>query len=196
VIGMTTESRQKEPPVGGSYSPSDEAIEEPQPKPNREFLILPEGQVPDGALTWASAEQRKRALQSWRQAIFSYFGNSARAIRVAWVLAELFNVKSGFAFASDGYLAKATGLRRNKLADTLTALQQDRAIIRVHVEINGKMQRRIYPSAALVHPNSGYGGIPQKKGGQNMSGTARLRLPRSQLALARIQAQRKEDEKP
>jgi hypothetical protein len=166
-------------------------------KPARHFLILPDGRTPDGALTWASAEQRKRALQRWRRAILATFGDSSRALRVAWVLADLFNVKSGYAFPSDRHLAEETGLRLNKLQETLTALERDGAILRVHrVQADGRTHRHIYPSRKFIPPTVGGGGTPQQPGGQNRSGTPRLRLPRTQLAQALIQARRKEGERP
>ena len=78
--------------------------------------------APSGALTWGSAAERNRQLRLWRRAVFSIFGEQPRAIRVAWVLTDLFNVKKGYAFPSNYYLAEETKMAVNKLRATLGIL--------------------------------------------------------------------------
>jgi hypothetical protein len=86
--------------------------------------------APPGALTWRSAAERNRQLSLWRRAVLTRFGEQTRALRVAWVLESLFNVKRGYAFASNQYLADATGMATRDLQKGLLALEGE-AIIRV-----------------------------------------------------------------
>jgi hypothetical protein len=110
--------------------------------------------APPGALTWKSGKQRNELLWRWQAAMITVFGQQARCLRVAWLLEKLFNVKKGYCWASDTTLARYTGLQVNKLQSTLTLLDRERAIIRAHVAMaDGRTQRRIYPSAALIPPN-------------------------------------------
>jgi hypothetical protein len=87
-------------------------------------------------------------------------------------------------------LANETGLPLKKLQAALTAMERNSAIIRVHVFINGRPQRRIFPSAALIPPAVGGVHTPQQPGGENLK---KLRLPRSQFETAALQARRREE---
>jgi hypothetical protein len=86
--------------------------------------------APPGALTWRSAAERNRQIAAWRRAVLTRFGQQTRALRVAWALESLFNVKRGYAFASNQYLADATGMAMRDVQKGLLALEGE-AIIRV-----------------------------------------------------------------
>jgi hypothetical protein len=161
--------------------------------PVRTFRVGTGDANPASALTWNSRTQRNRLLQVWRGAIFSAFGDQARCIRLAWVLADLFHAEKGYAFASDPYLATATGLPVNKLQATLTGLDRGGGIVRTHVfQPNGRSQRRIYPASTLIPPTVGGMDTPQQLGGQNLSSIPRTpRTPKTQLDLARLEAARR-----
>jgi len=160
--------------------------------------------APSGALTWASAAKRNRQLRLWRRAVFSIFGEQPRAIRVAWVLTDLFNVKRGYAFPSNAYLAEETSIAANKLRATLLILEDGGAIIRANVTnpATGQVQRVIYPATAIIprpalgqggSPTLGQRGEPQQPGHQNLR-----RIPRiqgSQIALAKAEGARRDERK-
>jgi hypothetical protein len=143
--------------------------------------------APPGALTWESAAQRNRLLKLWRQAVMATFGESSRCVRLAWALDHLFNAKTGYAYASNPYLADETHIPENKMREALRELELGRAIVRGSVVHNGKQQRVIYPSAALLpRPSLGQGGLPQQPGHLNLR---RIRLPKSQFEYAARAAQ-------
>ena len=58
-------------------------------KGKRRFVILPAGQLPEGALTWEGATERREALRRLRRAIMHKFGKQGRVLRVAWILCDL-----------------------------------------------------------------------------------------------------------
>lgn len=141
----------------------------------RLFLILPPDQVPDNARTWTSPRQKADLLRAWRRAVCTAFPESSRVIRVAWLLGELFHAK-GYAFASDPYLARETGIAVNKVQDTLHTLHKGGAVVRVHVAGNLE-ERRIYPMRTLLigAPHGGVSTTPRQPGGQNRRTTASFR---------------------
>jgi hypothetical protein len=117
--------------------------------------------APSGALTWGSAAERNKRLRLWRRAVFAIFREQPRVIRVAWVLTDLFNVKKGYSFPSNPYLAKETNMAVNKLRETLGMLESGGAIIRADVTnpASGQTQRVIYPANAIIpRPTLGHGG--------------------------------------
>jgi hypothetical protein len=136
-------------------------------QPKRRFVILKHDDVPTAALTWEDASERRRRMENWRQAVFHKHGRSSRAVRVAWVLADLFNTKDGYAFPSNAYLADKTGLPLDKVENALADLDGS-AILRVHRENGGRMQRHIYPKMMQV-PTRRKGGshLPAEKEGIN-----------------------------
>jgi hypothetical protein len=159
--------------------------------------------APSGALTWGSAAERNRLLRLWRRAVFSIFGEQPRAIRVAWVLTDLFNVKRGYAFASNPYLAEVTNMAVNKLRATLGILESGGAIIRAEVinPATGQTQRVIHPATAIIpRPALGHGGRsptlgrrgePQQPGHQNLRRIPRIQS--SQIALAKAVSARRDE---
>jgi hypothetical protein len=161
--------------------------------------------TPVSALTWTSAAQRNRQLKVWRRAVFARFGEHARCVRVACVLMDLFNIKKGYAFPTNGYLAAETNLWENKLRETLLILENGGAIIRANV-INlttGQNQRVIYPATAIIPrpalgqgegaPPWGRGGEPQQPGHQNLKRIPHIQS--SQIALAKAESTRRDERK-
>ena len=108
--------------------------------------------APSGALTWTSTKDRNRVLKLWRHAVFAVFAEQPRAIRIASVLVDLFNVKKGYCFATNAYLAQETSIAANKLRATLLILEDGGAIIRANVTNpdTGQVQRVIYPATAII----------------------------------------------
>jgi hypothetical protein len=116
--------------------------------------------IPSGALTWRSAKERNRLLKLWRHAVSAVYGEQPRAIRVAWMLTDLFNVKKRYCFATNAYLAQETSIAANKLRATLLILENGGAIIRANVTnpVTGQVQRVIYPATAIMwFPRQGSG---------------------------------------
>jgi hypothetical protein len=137
--------------------------------------------APRGVITWHSPAERNRLLDVWRLAVFAMFAEQPRCIRLAWVLANLFNARTGYAFASNGWLTKNTLLAENKLREALAALEQAGAIQRVWAtHADGQKQRLIFPATGILpRPTVGQGGEPQQVGPQNLS-TKRVRLPKTE----------------
>jgi hypothetical protein len=158
---------------------------------------------PSGALTWGSAAERTGQLTRWRRAVFSIFGEQPRAIRVAWVLTDLFNIQRGYAFPSNAYLAEQTNMAVNKLRATLEILESGGAIIRAQVinPATGQTQRVIHPATAIIprpalghggrSPTLGQRGEPQQSGHQNLRRI--LRIQSSQMALAKAVSARRDE---
>src|SRR5579872_5186048 len=65
--------------------------------------------TPARALTWGSSYERNKLLKLWRRSVCIMFAEQSRCIRLAWALASLFNVKTGYAYASNSVLAGETG---------------------------------------------------------------------------------------
>ena len=81
-------------------------------------------------LAWHSAAERNKLLKQWRRAVCVYFGEQTRCLRIAWVLGDLFNAKTGYAYPNNRYLADETGIAENKVRAALLALEQSGAIVR------------------------------------------------------------------
>jgi hypothetical protein len=121
--------------------------------------------APHGVLAWRSSAERNKLLKLWRRAVCTVFGEQTRCLRVAWLLDELFNAKTGYAYAGNKYLADETGIAENKVRATLLILEQGGAIVRRTISRNGVPQRVIYPAAALIpRPTVGQGGSPSSRG--------------------------------
>jgi hypothetical protein len=152
--------------------------------------------APRDVLAWHSAAQRNRLLKLWRRQVLAIFGNSTRCIRLAWVLADLFNAKTGYAYPSNPYLAEETRMAQNKVQAALRELELGRAITRGWVTHNGQPQRVIYPSAALMPapawgtPRVGVGEDPQQPGVLNLR--RRPSTPKTELQRARLAAEIRE----
>jgi hypothetical protein len=65
-------------------------------------------------LTWDTLAQRNKLLKLWRHGIFAMLGEQTRVVRLAWVLADLFNAKTGYAFPTNGWLAENTLIQRTR----------------------------------------------------------------------------------
>jgi hypothetical protein len=120
-----------------------------------------ESYTPADALTWRTARQRNLALWPWRKAVNREFAERARCLRVAWVLDIMFG-SDGFAFMADSWFEREVGLPINKVQEALLALEQGGAIIRASTYIEGKAQRRIWPSALILPPTVGDSDTPHR----------------------------------
>src|SRR5262249_52968450 len=132
--------------------------------------------APSGALTWTSTKERNRVLKLWRHAVFAVFAEQPRAIRIASVLVDLFNVKKGYCFATNAYLAQENSLAATKLRPTLYILKDGGTIIRPNLTTpaTGQVQRLIYPATAIMpRPALGQGGSPSlgQRGSPSSRGT-------------------------
>jgi hypothetical protein len=104
---------------------------------------VPNCATPAGALTWRTAAERNKRLGAWRRAVLTRYGEQTRALRVAWVLEGLFNIKRGYAFPSNEYLADATGMAVSDVQKGLRALDCE-AIIRV-LKRSRTTKRAVWP---------------------------------------------------
>jgi hypothetical protein len=156
--------------------------------------------APPGALTWKSSAERNRLLRIWRRAVLATFGEQPRCIRVAWVLADSFNTKTGYAYPSNTHLASETALPVNKVQEALLALERGGAIMRtITVQPGSQRWRAIYPAAAVIPtpvvgvtdtPMAGVTGHPQQPGVQNLRRIPRIQS--SQIALAKAESARRD----
>ena len=112
----------------------------------RQFIGANE--TPSCAITWTTPYQKAQRLNRWRSAVSRGFPRSARMLVLAWNLEWLF--KDGFAYVSDSYLSRKLGIPVNKIQDSLKALEDGGAIYRASVFVDGKAQRRIWPSKEIV----------------------------------------------
>jgi hypothetical protein len=76
--------------------------------------------APD-AITWRSGEERNRKLRPWRRAMFMRHGQQPGVLRIAWVLAGLFNIRDGYAFARNSHLATEAVVTERNAQKTLTS---------------------------------------------------------------------------
>jgi len=116
---------------------------------------------------------------------------------------ELFNLKKGYAFPTNEYLAEETSIAVNKVRETLGILESGGAIVRANVvnPATGQQQRVIYPATAILprpalghggrSPNLGQRGEPQQAGHQNLKRIPRIQS--SQIALAKAQNERRDE---
>src|SRR4051812_7403356 len=112
----------------------------PAAAPERMLRFSSAGSEPV-ALTWSDDKQKSALRRKWRNATIETFGSQARLLRLAWILYELSGQK-GYAFASNTTLARATSMPVKKIEACLTHLERGGAIIREHVETNGRSERR------------------------------------------------------
>lgn len=109
---------------------------------------------PPNALRWFTSKQKTRLLRQWRSATSRKFAEHARCLRIAWALEWLFG-KEGYAFPTDAFLSRELGMPINKVQAGLLALERKQSIIRMSVFVDGKAERRIWPSGADIHPMVG-----------------------------------------
>ncbi len=110
---------------------------------------------PDGALTWSNTADRNKALMKWRRAVCRQFGQQPSAIRLAWVLKDLFHVRDGYCFARNAFLADQAALWPRHVQGTLKALEKGRAILRQTILTKGKRIRVIFPASAIIKRTEG-----------------------------------------
>ncbi|MEY9885271.1 hypothetical protein ABIA43_006805 [Bradyrhizobium sp. USDA 328] len=109
---------------------------------------------PATALIWRGARAKSVALRKWRGGVSRAFSAQASCLRVAWILEWLFG-KDGFAFPTDAFIARETGMALKHVQRALTALERSGAIVRASVFIDGRPQRRIWPCSAVIPPDVG-----------------------------------------
>jgi hypothetical protein len=150
---------------------------------------------PPGVLAWHSAAERNKLLIPWRLAVSITFAEQPRCLRVAWVLHDLFNARTGFCNASNPYLAKLIGLPANKVQEALDKLDKDGAIRRLITPPGpgSNRWRAIYPATEILSVlgegsplPGGVTGNPQQPGVQTLR--RRPRIPRTEIERARLAA--------
>jgi hypothetical protein len=117
--------------------------------------------TPPDALAWRTPAQRNKALWPWREAVNRKFAERPRCLRVAWLLDCLFG-EDGYAFATDSWFERKICLPVNKVQEALLALEQGLAIIRASAIVEGKAQRRIWPSSLIIPPTVGNMDTPHR----------------------------------
>jgi hypothetical protein len=138
--------------------------------------------APADVLTWRSAAERNRQIAAWRRAVLTRFGEHTRAQRVAWALESLFSVKHGYAFASNQYLADATGMAISDVQKGLRALDGE-AIARV-VKRSRITTRAVWPRRMWLA--DGIATVATSRHSHDVATQNLRRLPpTSQLAYAR-----------
>jgi hypothetical protein len=146
------------------------------PKWKRHF----ERGTPKDALTWKTPRQRSNLLFGWHCAVTTKFASSARAVRIAWLLSLLCQNKDGSAYAADSYISKTLSIPVNKVQQALAELEKAGAIVRASSFVDGKPQRRIWPSTKI---------IPPAAGGIHTPRDPRVDTPRSGRGIARSRDQ-------
>jgi hypothetical protein len=136
-----------EQPTSLSPAQTDPAVIDTQPK--RKF-----GGKPEHALTWKTSAQRAARMYNWQCAVMTKFNINHRVLRIAWLLFSLFQ-KEGYAYATDSYISKKLGIQINHVQAALTALERAGAIARASWFVDGKPQRRIWPSTKIIPPTAG-----------------------------------------
>lgn len=126
------------------------SIELPAPERPR-LLIIAANDAPPGTLSWSTAQERGKALSGWARAVSHALpSNAGRALKLAWRLERLV-ARSGYAFPTDAYLAKETGIPPARVTDGLADLEKIGAIIRAHVKTGpGQTERRIWLCAEVL----------------------------------------------
>ena len=119
------------------------------------------------------------------------FAEQPRCLRVAWALDHVFNANTGFANASNTYLAMETGLTPRNVQKALEALEADRAIVRsVTVHRGGQRWRVVYPGTSImdvgVTSTVDVGGHVHQVDVQNLRRVPRR--PKTQLGYAQLAA--------
>ncbi len=156
--------------------------------------FIKDGSTPQDALRWFALKQRDKALYKWRLANGKLFAEHGRCLRIAWTLEWLFG-KNGYAHPTDAFLSQELGIPIKKIQSGLHALEKRGTIIRASVFVNGRVQRRIWPSKANIPPTVGnmdapHGGsnLPPTVGRQNTQerkATQKLKLSNTALAARR-----------
>lgn len=121
--------------------------------PQGKLPVIQAGRTPAGALTWSTgsnARSRTDVLIAWRRAVLSHFPRCTRAVGCAWLIGDLV-AKEGYAWPTNGHLARETGLPVKAVEAALTSLERAGAIVRVLVSIDSdRWQRRIFLGRGIV----------------------------------------------
>jgi hypothetical protein len=125
-----------------------------RPSPPKKWKRHFERGTPKDALTWKNARQRSARMFGWQCAVTTMFASSARVVRIAWLLSLLCQ-KEGYAFPTDEYISKTLNIPVNKVQEALKQLETAGAIVRASSFVDGKPQRRIWPSTKIIPPAAG-----------------------------------------
>jgi hypothetical protein len=162
--------------INADISPRND-VATPQPKKWKRHF---ERGIPKDALTWSTARQRAARMFGWQCAVTTNFASSARVVRIAWLLSLLCQ-KEGYAFPTDDYISKTLGIPLNKVQQALTELERAGAIVRASSFVDGKPQRRIWPSIKIIPPKAGGMDTPRDHRGHTPhgGGTDSIETPRT-----------------
>lgn len=158
--------------------------------------------TPAYALTWKTAAQRSQRLFKWRCAFMAKYSTSARVLRIGWLIEGLC-LKEGYAFPTDSYISAMLDIKLNHVQEALADMERDGAIIRASVFVEGKPQRRIWPSTKIIPPTAGgmdtpHGGTqdtPHRGGTDSLRKAPTLKSGRMSYTqqAARLDAERREE---
>jgi hypothetical protein len=169
------------------------STEAPPPRWKRRHF---ERGTPEHALTWKTAHQRSKWMFSWQIAVMAKFNISHRVLRVAWLLYSLC-LKEGYAYATDAYISQTLGIQLNHVQAALAELERAGAIVRASSFVEGKPQRRIWPSTKIIPPTAGgmdtpYGRTQDTPYGRGTDSIRKARTPKS-VRIPSTQAAAKRD---
>jgi hypothetical protein len=99
---------------------------------------------------------------AWRCATIAKYHSRATILSVAWFL-DCLCWKYGYAFPLDSTISKTLGIKLNHVQAALTEMERGGAIVRASVFVDGKPQRRIWPSTKIIPPNPGGMDTPESR---------------------------------
>jgi hypothetical protein len=164
-----------------------EAAAPSAPKRKHRRLFAPG--TPKEALTWKSPKSRAARLYDWQCAVLASFRGNAHTLGIAWLLSTLCE-KEGYAYATDSYLSRVTGVQINHVQAVLSKLEKAGAIVRGSVFQNGKAQRRIWPGTKIIPAKSGGTDTPRiwTRDTSRIRGTDSLRTHRDAKSVRKTEA--------
>jgi hypothetical protein len=140
-------------------------------------------------------------MLGWQIAVSTEFAGSVRIVRIAWLLSSLCQ-RDGYAFCTDSYISETLTIPLNKVQQALTELERAGAIVRASSFVDGKAQRRIWPSTKIIPPTAGGMDTPRddrvdtpRRGGRDSidkQRTPNSRRISSTADAARLDAERRE----
>ena len=172
----------------------EQAVIVPLRKWKRKF----EAGTPADALTWKTSKQRSKRMFAWRVAVMTQFGTSARLLKIAWLL-DCLCWKEGYAYATDSYISKTLGLDLRNVQRALIKLEEAGAVIRASSFVDGKAQRRIWPSTKIIPAtvavmDTGHGGPRDTGHGSRTDSLEYTTTPRTGRISSTQQAAKREAE--
>src|SRR5262249_34747489 len=77
------------------------------------------------------------------------FSSNNRILRIGWLL-DCLCWKEGYAYPTDSYISTTLDIQLNNVQAALTEMERAGAIIRASVFVDGKAERRIWPSTKII----------------------------------------------